>query len=219
MSTQETNNRKMSLILLHVGRTFITGLAAVLPMALIILGIVWLFNLADGLLQPLVRYFFGQTIPGLGIIFTLLLIYFVGLLTSNAIGTNAVRLGEFLVNRLPVISQIYSGAKQAMEAVSIPGSFKGDFRNVVLVEYPRENVFTMGFVTNKVKDLSGANFQTVFLPTSPFPHTGMWILASKDQIFETDISFLEAVEMTISWGVIAPDQITIHQASDLKPMS
>lgn len=209
----------MSLILRHVGRTFITGLAALLPIALIILGIVWLFKLADGLLQPLVRYAFGHTIPGLGIVFTLALIYIVGLLTSNAIGKNAVRLGEFLVNRLPVISQIYSGAKQAMEAVSIPGSFKGDFRNVVLVEYPRENVFTMGFVTNKVKDLSGANFQTVFLPTSPFPHTGMWILASKDQIFETDISFLEAVEMTISWGVIAPDQITIHQARDLKPAS
>ena len=179
------------------------------------MGTVWLFELADGILQPLVRLLFGEPITGLGIVFTLILIFIVGLLTSNAIGKNVVKVGEYLVNRLPVLRQIYSGAKQAIEAISIPGSFKGDFRKVILVEYPRQGIFTIGFVTNKIKDSVGGDIITVFLPTAPFPHTGMHIVATNDQIFETDMSFLQAVEMTISWGVISPERITIQKPSGL----
>jgi uncharacterized membrane protein len=177
-----------------------------------------LFELADGILQPAVTFFLGRTYPGLGIIFTLLLIFIVGVLTSNAIGKNIVKLGEFVVNRLPVLRQIYSGAKQAMEAIAVPGSFKGDFRKVALVEFPRQGILTLGLVTNEIKDLDGRKFTSVFLPTAPFPWTGVWIMASRDEVFETDISLLEAIEMTLSWGLISPKHLTIKgwgSSSDL----
>ena len=195
----------------HIGRTFIAGLVVVLPGAIIVFGIIWLFDLTDGILQPLVNFIFGRTIPGLGIIFTILLILIVGILTSNAIGNSVVRLGEYLVKRLPVLGQIYSGARQAMEAISIPGSFKGNFSKVIMVEYPRPGILTLGFVTNKIKDLNGSQFVSVFLPTAPFPYTGTWILATKDQVFETNMSFLQGVEMTLSWGIISPAQISIRR--------
>ena len=203
----------------HIRRTFIAGLIVVLPVALIVLGIIWLFDLADGILQPLVNMIFSRNIPGLGIIFTLLLILIVGIVTSNTIGNSIVRFGEYLVTRLPVLNQIYSGAKQAMEAISVPGAFKGDFRNVIIVEYPRQGIYTLGFITNKIKDLSGNPFIAVFLPTSPFPHTGMWIMATRDQIFETDISFFKAFEMTVSWGIISPKQVLIRGQSKVQPQA
>lgn len=177
-----------------------------------IFGIVKLFELADGILQPSVTFVLGRTYPGLGIIFTLLLIFIVRVLTSNAIGKNIVKLGEFVVNRLPVLRQIYSGAKQAMEAIVVPGSFKGDFRKVALVEFPRQGILTLGLVTNEIKDFSdGRKFTSVFFPTAPFPWTGVWIMASRDEVFETDISLLEAIEMTISWGLISPKHLTIKR--------
>jgi uncharacterized membrane protein len=213
----EGQQKPQTTIFQHFRRTFIAGLVVVLPATLIILGIIWLFELADGILQPLVNLIFGRTIIGLGIVFTLLLIIVVGIVTSNAIGNAIIRLGEYLVQRLPILKQIYSGAKQAMEAISVPGSFKGSFRKAVIVEYPRKGVYTLGFVTSNVKDLRGSSFVTVFLPSAPFPYTGMWVVATRDQIYETKMSFLEALEMVVSWGIILPKHLSIRGQTNVKP--
>ncbi|APV43967.1 putative membrane protein [Dehalogenimonas formicexedens] len=216
MAEPEMTTHNGTAWLQNIGRTFLAGLVVILPGALIFLGIVWLFDIADGILRPLVNLIFGRSFPGLGILLTLILILIVGVVTSNTIGDSIVRFGEYLVQRLPVLGQIYSGAKQAVQAISVPGAFRGGFRKVIILEYPRKGVFTLGFITNKVKDLDGSPFVTVFLPTTPLPHTGMWILASRDQILDTDVSFLKAIEMTISWGILSPKQISMRRSGDVR---
>ncbi|QNT76011.1 DUF502 domain-containing protein [Dehalogenimonas etheniformans] len=214
MTEKKQKTPALNSLFRQIWRTFVAGLVVVLPGALIVIGIIWLFDLADGILRPLVNILFGRPIPGLGILLTLLLILIVGIVTSNVVGNSIVRFGEFLIARLPVLAQVYSGAKQAMQALSVPGAFKGGFRKVIILEYPRAGVFTLGFITNKIKDREGSPFVTVFLPTSPFPHTGTWILATRDQIIETDVSFLKAIQMTITWGILSPKRVLFRRSLD-----
>jgi uncharacterized membrane protein len=213
MALSDNRRGTRSGFLRNVRRTFLTGLIVVIPGAVIGLGVIWLFNLVDGVSQPVVRLLFGRTITGLGIVVTLVIVSLAGIFVSNAIGRKIVQLGESLVKKLPVLGQMYSGFKQVAESLGGAGAFKAAFREVVLVEYPTPGVFTIAYITNELKDLSGERLISVYLPTAPTPQTGVWAMVSRDQIFDTDLTMEQSIEMTVSAGLLTPERIMMRRRS------
>ncbi len=159
-------------LLRRVGRKMrshlVTGILVTIPLAITVWVIVWVFNLLDGFLQPLVTRLSGYNIPGVGVAITVLLIYLVGVVASNVLGRTMIRWGESAVARIPVANYIYSGVRQIIQSFTAPA--QTGFMQVVLVEFPRKGTRTIGFITNVLSDdVGGENMYTVLIPTSPNP--------------------------------------------------
>ena len=149
---------------------------------------------------------FGMYVPGLGVILSLLLLLLTGVVVKNLFGGRMVRGLESLVRRIPVIGPVYSGAKTFSETVLTD---KGSsFKQVVMVEFPRKGVFSIGFITSE--DLEEAQARTaqdvtcVFVPTTPNPTTGFIILVPRNEVVRLDMTVDEAFKMLLTLGVVVP---------------
>jgi len=149
---------------------------------------------------------FGTYVPGLGVILSLLLLLLTGVVVKNLFGGRMVRGLESLVRRIPVIGPVYSGAKTFSETVLTD---KGSsFKQVVMVEFPRKGVFSIGFITSE--DLEEAQARTaqdvtcVFVPTTPNPTTGFIILVPRNEVVRLDMTVDEAFKMLLTLGVVVP---------------
>jgi uncharacterized membrane protein len=191
----------------NVRRNFIAGLAVLVPAAFVVIVLVWFFNTIDGILQPIITIFFGRPITGLGFGVTIILVYLAGILASNIVGRRVIQFGEWLVGRLPVLRQLYNAAKQAMTSIAGVSKTKAAFREVVLVEYPRKGLRTIGFITSEILDADGGKLITVYLPTTPVPTSGWLILVTEDQITRTGIPVDTAMKMVISGGIASPPEL------------
>jgi uncharacterized membrane protein len=130
-----------------------------------------------------------------------------GILASNIVGRRVIQFGEWLVGRLPVLRQLYNAAKQAMSSIAGISKTKAAFREVVLVEYPRKGVRTIGFITAEILEADGRKLIAVYLPTTPVPTSGWLILVTEDQIARTNIPVDTAMKMVISGGIASPTEI------------
>ncbi|APV44546.1 hypothetical protein Dform_01214 [Dehalogenimonas formicexedens] len=191
----------------NLRRNFLAGLLVLVPVTIVIFVILWFFHAIDGILQPVIRLLFGHTITGLGFAITFVLIYLVGVLASNIVGRRIIQFGEWLVCKLPVLGQLYNAAKQAMSSISGLSRTKAAFREVVLIEYPRKGLRSIGFVTNEIIDSGGRKLTAVYLPTTPVPTSGWLILVTDDQLIRTDISVDTAMKMVISGGIASPPEL------------
>jgi len=149
---------------------------------------------------------FGTYIPGLGIMLSLLILILTGLVMKNLFGVQIVAGLESLVRRIPVVGAIYSGAKTFSETVLTD---KGrSFKQVVMVEFPRKGVYSIGFITSH--ELEEAQAKTaqevtcVFVPTTPNPTTGFIILVPKEEVVAMDMTVDEAFKMLLTLGVVVP---------------
>lgn len=200
----------MSAPLRHSRNIFITGLLTITPLVVTVWVLAFLFRAVDGLLAPVLDQIFGRHIPGLGFLITLLLIYFVGLVMTNLLGQKLVAAGERILVRLPIVKGIYSGSKQLVEAVSMPG--KGAFSTVVLVEYPRRDMFMIGFIT---REDSGTlqepdrleTLTNVFIPNTPNPAAGRFVMVPNRDLIPVSISVEEGLKLIISGGFVSPRTI------------
>jgi uncharacterized membrane protein len=149
---------------------------------------------------------FGTYVPGVGIVLSLLLLFLTGVLVKNLFGGQMVAGLESLVRRIPVIGSVYGGAKTFSETVLTD---KGkSFKQVVMVEFPRKGVFSIGFITSH--DLEEAQAKTaqevtcVFVPTTPNPTTGFLVMVPKDEVKYMDMTVDEAFKMLLTLGVVVP---------------
>jgi uncharacterized membrane protein len=149
---------------------------------------------------------FGTYVPGVGIILSLLLLLFTGILVKNLFGGQIVAGFESLVRRIPVVGAVYGGAKTFSETVLTD---KGSsFKQVVMVEFPRKGVFSIGFIT--AHELEEAQAKTeqevtcVFVPTTPNPTTGFLVLVPRDEVVKMDMTVDEAFKMLLTLGVVVP---------------
>ena len=156
----------------------------------------------------------GYYAVGLGLLITLLLILLAGVLTRNFMGAAIHKMFDSVLARLPVISSIYSGAKQLLEAVTIPS--KGSFKEVVLVQYPRKGVYAVGMVTKRVEiKIEGAmqTFVAVLIATTPTPFSGMAILVPEEETIPVEMSIEDALKYLVSGGVVSPKTIQVKAAA------
>ncbi|MEE8194353.1 MAG: DUF502 domain-containing protein [Dehalococcoidales bacterium] len=194
----------------NLRKNFLAGILVVVPLAIAVLILIWVFTAIDDILQPIIKGIFGRPIAGLGFGVAIVLVYIVGVIASNFIGKRVIRFGESLLERVPLFRQLYTGAKQVVVGLSGTGLNKAAFREVVFVEFPRDGMKTVAFVTNELLDKSGKKLLTIFIPTAPIPTSGYFEIVTEDKITRTDISVDEAMGMIISSGMIMPDEMDIE---------
>ena len=196
-------------VLLALRKYFLAGVLVVVPIAAAILALIWVFNALDGILQPVITRIFGHHITGLGLAFTLALVFIMGIIASNYVGHRVIKYSESLLARVPVFRQIYTALKQVVEGITGLGMNKAAFRKVVFVEFPLAGMKTIGFVTNELTDPAGNKLYSLFIPTSPTPTTGYYMIATADKVYPTNLTVDEAMKLVISAGIIAPPIVEI----------
>ena len=196
-------------------RYFLAGLLIVVPIAATILILKWLFGYIDGILGPADEVIFGRHIPGFGFAVIIIVIFLAGLFAANVIGKRAIKYGESMLKVVPIAREIYGTAKQVMESLLLTQT--GGFKEVVLVEFPRAGMTTVGFVTNRVKDKAGKEFVAIYIPTTPNPTSGYLEIIPSEDAIHTDMSVEEAVKMVISGGMVSPKRIEMRTSKKEKP--
>ena len=200
-------------------KNFLAGILIVVPLAIAVWLLWWLFSSVDNLLQPLIEVVFKREIPGLGFAIFLVLTYIIGVIASNYVGKKAIHFTESILTRVPVFRQIYIGAKQVVEGLSGAGMNKAAFREVVFVEFPRDGMTTLAFITNEVIDKSGKKLYAIYIPTAPVPSSGYFEMVTEDKIIHTDIAVDEGIKMVISSGMILPDKVSVGKSPVKAPKS
>ncbi len=190
---------------------FLTGLLVLIPISLCIYIIKIVITAADRLLGLLPPQYNPETylpfhIPGLGIIVTFAVIFFVGLVTANFVGKRVVDGIESLFARIPLVRTIYTGAKEVVQ--TFIHDRPAQFRQVVLVEYPRKGIYCIAFVTGsprgEVASKIDGDFLNLFIPTTPNPTSGFYILVSREEVISLDITIEDAFKLIMSAGMSMP---------------
>jgi|TARA_Y100000590_G_scaffold425703_1_gene533985 uncharacterized membrane protein len=185
----------------QIKRHLIAGLLAIVPIALTFWILRFLFRFLDSFTAPILKNI-GIEIPGLGIILTLLFIFLLGLFITNVLGRTIFNWGERILTKLPLVNTIYNAVKQITNAFS--GKSMKNFKQVIFIQYPRKGLWTMCFVTNQSKNESGDEFYHVFVPTTPNPTSGVFIVIPQKDAVHPDISVEEGLKSIISGGIIDP---------------
>jgi uncharacterized membrane protein len=191
-----------------VKKYFITGLLIWIPLAITIWVLGLIVTTMDAVLPPRFQpeALFGFRIPGLGFLLTLLIVFGTGVLASNILGQRLVSLGETLLGRIPFVKNIYSSVKQVSDTLFTPGGKA--FRKALLVQYPREGTWTIAFLTGApggdVANHLHGDYLSVYVPTTPNPTSGFFLMLKRSDVVELDMSVDEALKYVISMGVVAP---------------
>ena len=188
----------------HLRRAFVRGLFVMIPVVLTYMVLKLLFDVVDGVLQPLVEKGFGSRIPGLGLLFLVVLIYLVGLLVANVLGHRMVELLKRGFLRIPVIGNVYSTAAKLIDSFS--GSSDMGFKRVVAIEHPRKGAWTLGFLTSFIEEAPSKRMAIIYIPTAPMPNSGWVAILPVEEVYDTDLSIDTAMSLVLSGGITAPAQ-------------
>jgi uncharacterized membrane protein len=192
-------------------RYLMAGLLVWVPILVTVLVVRFILDLMDRtllLLPPSVRpgLVFGVHIPGFGALLAILLLIFTGMLVSNIIGRNLVALWEELLNRIPFVRALYSGVKSF--STTILSNQGNSFKKVMLIEYPRQGIWSIGFQTAADLPLisvhTGEPLVCVFIPTTPNPTSGFIVMVPRSQAIELQMTVDAAMKMIVTLGVVVP---------------
>lgn len=198
-------------MLAYIRTCFISGLLVWLPILVTLVVIKFLVDiLSKSLLLLPAKWqpdiILGVHIPGIGVIITLLVIFFTGMLAANFIGSKLLELSDSLMNRIPLVRSVYSGVKQVTQTLFAPGG--QSFRKVLLVEFPCAGVWSIAFQTGETgREFSAVSEEPMvsyFIPTTPNPTSGFLMMAPKNKVIELDLSVDQALKFVISLGVVSP---------------
>jgi uncharacterized membrane protein len=190
----------------HLRTWLIAGLLVVMPLSVTVFILLALFRFLDSLLGPSFRFLLGTDVPGLGLIAGIVGILVVGALTSNIVGRRVVGGFDWLMMRIPLARTIYSATKQFSD--SILSQNRGAFKEAVLVEWPRQGLYSVGFVTGETRgeaqEKTKERVINVFIITTPNPTTGFLCLVPESQIIELEMSVEDALKLVMSAGIVVP---------------
>lgn len=203
----------------HVGSRlrnyFLTGLIIVGPVGITLYALWWFINLVDGWVKPWVpqvylpETYLPFTVPGVGLIFSILVLIIVGALTANLFGRTLVSYGELMLDRMPVVRGVYRALKQIFETVLSQSN--SSFQNVGLIEYPRKGLYAIVFISTRTKGeiddkiFKGESLLSIFLPTTPNPTSGFLLFVPEKDVIILDMSVEEGAKLVISAGLVVPE--------------
>lgn len=200
-----------------IRRTFLTGLLILLPLFITYLLIAFLFNLFTGVAAPVVAGLFHllgvdtdawavPLMPLINLLLSLAVIFLLGLVGTNILGRRILAAFEALLLRLPLVKPVYSSVKQVV------GTFQGpnrSFQRVVLLQYPRKGLWSLGLVATERADnlhlVASDKVLTVFVPTTPNPTSGFLIIVSPDEVIDVDFTVEDAFKFIVSGGIVGRD--------------
>lgn len=189
----------------------ITGLLIWIPLVITIWVLKLVVDTLDQtllLLPPALRTegWLGMHIPGLGVLLTVVIVLVTGVLAANFIGERLVRIWNELIHRIPFVSSIHSSVKQVSDTLFSSGGQA--FRKALLVQWPREGMWTIGFLTGTaggdVANHLQGDFLSVYVPTTPNPTGGYFVIIARKDVIELEMSVDQALTYIISMGVVAP---------------
>jgi uncharacterized membrane protein len=216
----------------HLKKYFVTGLLVWVPVGITLWVLDLLVSTMDQTLRLLpeefqTEYWLGFHVPGLGVVMTLLIVLLTGLVTANILGQRILRFWEVTLGRIPVVKSIYNSVKQVSDTLFTSGGQA--FRKALLVQYPREGSWTIAFLTGRpggdIPNHLGGDYLSVYVPTTPNPTSGFFLIMAKADVIELDMTVDAALKYIISMGVVAPttpgrkngaivstSEVTIHRA-------
>lgn len=196
---------------MQLKKYFITGLLVWVPLSITLWVLDLLVSTMDQTLLLLPGEFqteswLGVHVPGMGVVMTVVVVLVTGLVVTNFLGQRLLLLWESVLNRIPVVKSIYSSVKQVSDTLFASGGQA--FRKVLLVQYPREGSWTIAFLTGEpggdVINYLHGEYWSLYVPTTPNPTSGFFLMMPKADVIELDMSVDAALKYVISMGVVAP---------------
>lgn len=192
-------------------KKFLAGLFVLIPAIITVFVIFSFFRLVDGFLEPVYFRILGYHTPGLGFLSAIILIFIVGIISTNVFGKKVIGWFETIFLKLPVFKGFYTAIKQLVDAFS-PENKSVSFKRFVVIEYPRKGVFAFGFLTKEctVKSSNTGKetcLRAVYVPTNNL-YLGEIVLVDELDVFYTDIPIDEGIRIILSGGIAAPHKIT-----------
>ncbi|MBU3725470.1 MAG: DUF502 domain-containing protein [Burkholderiaceae bacterium] len=198
----------MQILRTHFKRYLLAGLLLWTPLAITIWLITWVFDILDSVLPQALRseVLFGVHIPGFGVLVVVLLILLTGFLAANLIGQKLLEVWEGVMKRIPLFRSIYSSVKQVSDTILSPNGQA--FRQAVLIQYPRQGLWTIAFLTGTPSsDIAShlpAECVSVYVPTTPNPTSGFFLMVPRSDVIELSIGVDAALKYVVSMGTVPP---------------
>lgn len=198
----------------YFSRRFMQGCAMLLPIVVTVYVTWWFLEFFDNFFSPLYSYLFGFNVFGLGFITSMLFIFATGVFASSWVGGVVMGLGEYIIKKVPLVTHIYSAAKQVSAALN-PENASESFREFVIIRHPRHGEYAFGFITAQtVLQVPGLEAQdqqltAVYVPTNHIYVGDLFLLSSKD-IIHSGMSVREGIEMMVSVGMTLPPRLIGH---------
>lgn len=193
----------------------ITGLLIWIPLAITFMVLAWIVGTLDQIIEWLPdgiqpRAVLGFNLPGVGLVLSVLIVFGTGLVAANVIGMRLLRFWEGVLTRIPVVNSLYVGVKQVSDTLLSSSGLA--FRKTLLVQYPRHGSWTIAFLTGQpggdaANHLKGEHV-SVYVPTTPNPTSGFFLMMPREDVIELDMSVDEALKYIISMGVVTPPRRT-----------
>ncbi len=210
----DKNDVSKKTIMAKLRNYFLAGVVVTAPIAITTF-IVWKFlEFLDEKITPFIPYSYNPNtylpfnIPGFGLIITVVFFIVVGWFTRNFLGRLMVRWSEYIVERVPVINKIYVAIKHVMETIT--SSHSDAFKEVVMFEYPKKDIWVIGFVTGvskgEVQEKTSDETINIFVPTTPNPTSGFLLFIPKKDLIYMDMSVEEGIKLVVSGGIITPSE-------------
>lgn len=217
--TEEHSEKPKNSLLRSIRNSFFTGVVIALPIGATIWLITTFVRFMDNLVlqflpaawnpNTYINQLIDRDLPGTGLVIAILGLFILGVLASNFIGTSILKFGENLLNRVPLVSNIYNGLKQIVSTVA--QSEERTFNEVCLIEYPRPGLWAIGFVTSKLKgaplEFLPHGYVSIFVPTTPNPTSGFLLFSKREDIKILNMTPEEGAKMIISGGIVSNDDI------------
>ncbi|SHH94249.1 DUF502 domain-containing protein [Clostridium grantii] len=189
-----------------VKNLFLSGLAASVPIAITYYILKTIFLFIDSFSKKIIIFVFGKYYIGLGFLLTIGIILLIGFVTSNVIGKKIFDYFERAINKLPIVNSIYASIKELSKTFS--SSSNNRFSKVVMVDFPKDGIKSMGFITNDNIAINDEKKVAVFIPTTPNPTNGFLVFVDIDSVEKVDITVDEAIKTIISMSTLAPEEFT-----------
>ena len=203
-------------MLKKIRNIFITGIVVILPLAGSVYVLYFVFNIIDNVTEPLIELLFGRELPGVGTIITFLTILLIGFLATNIFGRKIISFTEKILLKIPLFNSIYISIKQVLDAIF--SQRHTSFKKPVLFEYPRKGLYQIGFLTKDSSpyfdSITGKKLYNIFLPTTPNPTSGMFIMVPVDEAILLDLSIEDSLKLIISGGIINPTNLPVFEDKD-----
>ncbi|GMT42346.1 MAG: membrane protein [bacterium] len=197
-------------------RIFLAGVLVILPLVVTVFLLHFFFVKIDQMVNPAVNRLLILTgwpidpdfrLPGLGLVASIMIVFLTGVFTRNVVGRKMVNYGESVLTKIPIFKNVYVGAKQVIQTFGQSNSKA--FSKVVVIEYPRKGIHALAFVTNissegEVSRRLARDTVNIFLPTTPNPTSGYYLLVPRNEIIELNMSIEDGIKMIISGGLFIP---------------
>ena len=192
----------------HFQRTLVAGILVMLPIGITALVLKFIFDLLTPILQPVTDLLPGPDVNGTGLVALLLLIYIVGLVAAFVIGRRLIGWAHRAMEVIPVVKGIYSTTRTAVTLLSNSSRTNGAsetdrYTGVVLVEFPRAGIRSIGLITSQMYDAEGQEVLSVYVPTTPIPSSGFLVIVPSSQVTVLDMSVEEAMSVVVSGGILS----------------